>query len=92
MALLGVAVAGLLFLPVIVWNAQHEWAQFAFQGGRARMTHLDLLAPLVTLAGQAIFILPWLWVPLVISLARAAARGPRKNGAGSWCALRSDQF
>jgi 4-amino-4-deoxy-L-arabinose transferase-like glycosyltransferase len=73
---LGVAVAGLLFLPVIVWNAQHEWAQFAFQGGRARMTHLDLLAPLVTLAGQAIFILPWLWVPLVISLVRAAAQGP----------------
>jgi 4-amino-4-deoxy-L-arabinose transferase-like glycosyltransferase len=73
---LGVAVAALVFLPVIVWNAQHDWALFAFQGGRARIKRVDLLAPLVTLAGQAIFILPWLWVPLVISLARAAMRGP----------------
>lgn len=74
---LGAAIACLLFLPVIVWNAQHDWVSFAFQGGRARMARLDFLAPLTVLGGHAVFLLPWLWVPLVISLARALVRGPR---------------
>lgn len=28
------AIAGLIFSPVIVWNAQHDWASFAFQTSR----------------------------------------------------------
>jgi 4-amino-4-deoxy-L-arabinose transferase-like glycosyltransferase len=74
---LGAAVACVLFVPVIVWNAQHDWVSFAFQGGRARITRLDLLAPLTVLAGHALFILPWLWLPLVVSLVRALSSGPR---------------
>tara|TARA_R110000744_G_scaffold380529_1_gene501803 strand:- start:10943 stop:13717 length:2775 start_codon:yes stop_codon:yes gene_type:complete len=31
---LGVLIAAILFLPVIVWNIQHEWVSFAFQGTR----------------------------------------------------------
>tara|TARA_R110002072_G_C7976322_1_gene535527 strand:+ start:4339 stop:7104 length:2766 start_codon:yes stop_codon:yes gene_type:complete len=31
---LGVLIATTLFLPVIVWNMQHDWASFAFQGTR----------------------------------------------------------
>ena len=31
----GVGVALLLFTPVLVWNAQHDWASFRFQSGRA---------------------------------------------------------
>lgn len=31
---LAVALALLLFAPVLVWNAQHDWASFAFQGSR----------------------------------------------------------
>jgi dolichol-phosphate mannosyltransferase len=27
-------IAGLIFSPVIIWNAQHEWASFAFQTSR----------------------------------------------------------
>ena len=74
---LGIAIAAVMFTPVIAWNIQHDWVSFAFQGGRARATRLDLLAPLRALAGQALFLLPWLWVPLVISLVRAAMQGPR---------------
>ena len=33
-----------------------DWVSFAFQGGRARLTRLDLLGPLRALAGQALFI------------------------------------
>ena len=32
---LGLALSGLLFLPVVVWNADHGWASFLKQGGRA---------------------------------------------------------
>jgi dolichol-phosphate mannosyltransferase len=31
---IAVALAALIFSPVIVWNAQHEWASFAFQTSR----------------------------------------------------------
>ena len=79
---LGAAIAALMFLPVIVWNAQHDWVSFAFQGGRARVTRIDLLGPLRTLAGHALFILPWLWVPLVASLVRQLIEGPR--GERGW--------
>ena len=79
---LGAAIAALMFLPVIVWNAQHDWVSFAFQGGRARVTRIDVLGPLRTLAGHALFILPWLWVPLVASLVRQLIEGPR--GERGW--------
>jgi 4-amino-4-deoxy-L-arabinose transferase-like glycosyltransferase len=74
---LGVAIAAVMFTPVIVWNIQHDWVSFAFQGGRARITRFDLLGPLRALGGHALYLLPWLWLPLVISLVRAALQGPR---------------
>ena len=82
---LGVAIAAVMFLPVIVWNIEHDWVSFAFQGGRARMTRLDLMGPLRVLAGQALYFLPWLWVPLAISLVRAAMQGP--NDERAWLAV-----
>lgn len=32
-------VAGLLFAPVLIWNARHAWVSFAFQLGRAGSAH-----------------------------------------------------
>lgn len=78
---LGAAIACVLFLPVIVWNIQHDWVSFAFQGARARVSHFDFIGPLRALAGQALFLLPWLWVPLVISLGRSLFAGPRDERA-----------
>lgn len=74
-------VAALLTLvilaPVIVWNAQHDWASFAFQGGRAAGAHgLRPLAPLAALAGQAVLLLPWIFVPLAWATWRALRSGP----------------
>ncbi len=31
---LGVMIAILVFTPVLIWNAQHDWISFAFQGAR----------------------------------------------------------
>lgn len=63
--------------PVIVWNAQHDWASFAFQGARAAPAHgLRPAAPLAALAGQAALLLPWIFLPLAWAAWRALRTGP----------------
>ncbi len=78
--------AGLLalavFSPVLVWNAGHGWASLLFQAGRAGGGRLHPFGPLSTLAGEALFILPWIWAPLMVCGALALRRGPRDPG--SW--------
>ena len=71
--------AGAVFAPVIAWNASNGWASFAFQGARAGTRKLDLAAPLVTIAGEALFLLPWLWLPLAVLWVRALRRGPAER-------------
>jgi hypothetical protein len=67
----------LVFAPVIVWNAMHDWASFAFQGDRASGMQFHPLAPFVVLGGEALFVLPWIWAPLVAVFVAALRRGPR---------------
>ena len=72
------AIGLILFSPVIAWNATHGWASFAFQGGRATVSHqlrLDQLG--ATLGTEALFLFPWLWVVMLGLLARLIWRGPR---------------
>jgi 4-amino-4-deoxy-L-arabinose transferase-like glycosyltransferase len=66
----------LLFTPVILWNVAHHWASFAFQGGRAGGLRFHPLAPLGVWGGEALFVLPWIWVPLILLWLRALRRGP----------------
>jgi 4-amino-4-deoxy-L-arabinose transferase-like glycosyltransferase len=62
---IGLAIALLLFLPVILWNADHHWASFLKQGGRTGDFHparaAQFLAELVLgqlgLATPVIFVL-----------------------------------
>jgi 4-amino-4-deoxy-L-arabinose transferase-like glycosyltransferase len=84
---LGAGLACVLFLPVIIWNVQHGWVSFAFQGGRVRWAQFDPGALLVVLAGQAVWFLPWLWMPLVVSLVRASLKGPRDERDWLLCCL-----
>jgi 4-amino-4-deoxy-L-arabinose transferase-like glycosyltransferase len=70
------ALCALVFAPVLAWNATHGFASFAFQGGRAGIEHLRPLGPLGVLAGEALFVLPWLWLPLMVALARGFRAGP----------------
>jgi 4-amino-4-deoxy-L-arabinose transferase-like glycosyltransferase len=71
-----VALAALVFAPVIVWNAGHGWASLAFQGNRADAVRLHPFGPLVVLAGEALFLLPWIWAPLMRQWLRALRAGP----------------
>jgi hypothetical protein len=72
---LALMVAVAVFSPVLVWNASHDWASFAFQGDRALGARLHPLAPLAVLGGEALFVLPWIWLPMVLLLLR---------GGGDW--------
>ncbi|HEX6534264.1 MAG TPA: glycosyltransferase family 39 protein [Gemmatimonadaceae bacterium] len=70
--------AALGALPAVVWNAHHGWASFRFQLGRgAGEGGVHPVALLESLGGQAGYLLPWLWVPLVWVLLSALRRGPR---------------
>lgn len=69
-------IAALGAAPTLAWNASHGWASFAFQLGRgAHGRESGVVALLVNVAGQALYLLPWLWVPLVVVLVRALRRG-----------------
>ncbi|MGH7584032.1 MAG: glycosyltransferase family 39 protein, partial [Gemmatimonadales bacterium] len=73
---LAVAVALLCFAPVLVWNAQHHWISFRWQGDRGTVwhgIHLDWLWHNVS--GQILEIFPWIWILLVVEPFRAW-RGP----------------
>ncbi len=75
-------VAGVLalafFAPDLYWNAVHGFASFRFQGARAIPTERHhFTALLQNLAGQAGYLFPWIWVPLVYQLYRALRIGPR---------------
>jgi 4-amino-4-deoxy-L-arabinose transferase-like glycosyltransferase len=75
---LAAGLALLLFTPVLVWNARHQWASFRFQGGRAVPQPAGASSPLLdSLAGQAAWMLPWIFLPLLGVLAGALRRGPR---------------
>ncbi len=76
---LGVALAALVFSPVPVWNATHHWASFAFQGDRAFGGRFHPMLPLATLGGEALFVLPWIWLPMMGLWIAAFLRGP-----GAW--------
>lgn len=74
---LAAAVAVLCFAPVLIWNAQHDWASFTFQAGRGRFgSEFRPLGPLESLLLQSAYLLPWIGVPLAIALARGFLGGP----------------
>jgi 4-amino-4-deoxy-L-arabinose transferase-like glycosyltransferase len=68
--------AVLMFTPVLVWNAQHGWQSFNYQGGRATGLRLHPFAPLTIWGGEALYLLPWIWLPMVCLQIGALRRGP----------------
>lgn len=78
---LALSTAVILFAPVIVWNAEHHWASFAFQGSRAAASSLSVRRMLLTGVGQIAYLSPVIGAGLVWALVRAAARGPADDRA-----------
>ncbi|MCU0622739.1 MAG: glycosyltransferase family 39 protein, partial [Gemmatimonadaceae bacterium] len=82
------AIAAVFAAPVIAWNAAHDWASFRFQGSRAAPTGAWSPAPfLENVAGQAVWILPWVWGLVMFAAWRIVRRGVRTDAAWLWCCL-----
>ena len=76
--LIGVAI----FAPVLWWNARHGWASFVFQGGRAvAKAGFKPLSLLGSIAGQAAYLLPWIWVGMLIVLVGGLRRLWRREAS-----------
>ena len=74
----GVFVAAAIVSPVFIWNADHGWASFAFQGGRGYPSfHLHPFQVVAMLMGQIAYLTPWIFAALVGALAASAGRARR---------------
>lgn len=73
---MALGISFLVFLPVLLWNSEHHWASFAFQSSRGGVSGLFPLKMLANIGGQAAWVLPWIWLPLVWALLSALAGGP----------------
>lgn len=82
---LAVFVALLVFAPVLAWNTAHHWISFGFQGDRAFGFAFHPFAPFVVFGGEALYLLPWIWLPLVWCGIAAFRRGPEDRR--SWLLL-----
>ncbi len=66
------ALALAMAIPVFVWNAEHGWASFAFQGARgAPGPGLKPTQFLVMALGEIAYLLPWIFAVLVLGLTQA---------------------
>ena len=73
-----IAVAALVFLPVVIWNANHDWVSFRFQlqHGLVPKGHSSVWGrELSLIGGQLGLVSPILFVLIIMAVARALRRG-----------------
>jgi 4-amino-4-deoxy-L-arabinose transferase-like glycosyltransferase len=79
---LAALIAVMLFLPVLIWNAGHDWASFRFQLVRATATHEISLRTVGDFIGLQFGLVGFVLLPVVLSgVALTAWRGYRRLDA-----------
>ncbi len=71
---LAALIALLGLIPVIIWNSNHDWASFVFQGMRAIGGRFRPDGLVVLLFGPIGFLFPWIWFPLISIFAGRISR------------------
>jgi 4-amino-4-deoxy-L-arabinose transferase-like glycosyltransferase len=75
-------IAVVVFSPVLIWNAQHDWASFRFQSVRAVATHELSLRTLGDFFGLQFFLVGPILLPVLLSAVSLTAwRGFRRRDA-----------
>ena len=73
-------IAGIVFLPVLIWNAQHDWASFRFQFVRAVATHPFSFRTVGEFIGLQFGLVGFVLLPVVLSgVTLTAWRGYRSR-------------
>jgi 4-amino-4-deoxy-L-arabinose transferase-like glycosyltransferase len=70
---LAMLVASAMFLPVLLWNAEHQWVSFAFQGSK-RVGEMSAFKPRffgLLVVTQLLLVTPWLFGLSLTALWRA---------------------
>jgi Dolichyl-phosphate-mannose-protein mannosyltransferase len=79
---LAALIAIALFLPVLIWNAGHDWASFRFQLVRATATHEISLRTVGDFIGLQFGLVGFVLLPVILSgVALTAWRGYRRLDA-----------
>jgi 4-amino-4-deoxy-L-arabinose transferase-like glycosyltransferase len=79
---LAALIAAVIFLPVLIWNWQHDWASFRFQFVRAIATHGVSFRTLGDFIGLQFGLVGFILLPVVLSgVAMMAWRGYRRGDA-----------
>jgi 4-amino-4-deoxy-L-arabinose transferase-like glycosyltransferase len=79
---LAALIAVVLFLPVLIWNAEHDWASFRFQLVRATATHELSLRTVADFIGLQFGLVGFVLLPVVLSgVALTAWRGYLRGDA-----------
>jgi 4-amino-4-deoxy-L-arabinose transferase-like glycosyltransferase len=79
---LAALVAAVVFLPVLIWNWQHDWASFRFQFVRATATHGISFRTLGDFIGLQLGLVGFILLPVVLSgVVMMARRGYRRGDA-----------
>jgi hypothetical protein len=77
-----VLIAIVAFLPVLIWNYQHDWASFKFQFVRATATHEISFRTVGDYIGLQFGLVGFILLPVVLSgVALTAWRGYRRGDA-----------
>jgi len=77
---LAVLIAIAVFSPVLIWNAQHDWASFRFQGVRATANYGISLRTIGDYIGLQLGLVGFVMLPVVLSgLVLTAWRGTRSR-------------
>jgi hypothetical protein len=84
-----VLAAAAVFSPVLIWNWQHDWVSFRWQTSRGQWSGLRPQWLLLNIGGQAAWLLPWIWGPLVWQLWVCFRAGPAdgKRWLIAWLAV-----
>ena len=77
---LAALIAVVVFLPVLIWNGEHDWASFRFQSVRATATHELSLRTVGDYIGMQCGLVGFVLLPVVLSgVALTAWRGYRSR-------------
>jgi dolichol-phosphate mannosyltransferase len=87
MPYVAMGIALLLFMPVVIWNAQHEWASFAFQTAR-RLSDKPRFSLHNLIASAFVLLTP----PGFVSLASALRAGRADEDQRKWRFLQAAVF